>query len=724
MAHEVNETIAQLRALVRQFVEDRDVLDHDRQAFEDDPVKLPDYWEQLQELGVLGVHVPEELGGGGADWAHLAVVLEELGAACAPGPFLTTAVAADALVRLASESVAHATVPPLAAGESTAAIILEDTELTLTGGRLSGRAPALGHPGAAVILVLVGDDAIVIDASAATILCEPVRSADLGLDVTRMQFDGHPVDSDSVLRGGAATVRALLRLAASAHATGGARRSFEGAVEYAKTRYQFGAPIGSFQAVKHHTANMLIEREAGEACVWDAIRQADGDGADDLERAAAAAAAVALPAFIFNARTALQIYGGIGFSWEHEIHLYYRRALALAGLLEPDKASAELVEAWSADFRDGRHPSLPGEIEAQRDSIRETLTAIAATDPSLHRRGLVDAGLAMPQYDRPWGIEASPALQMLISQELARAGISAPVYGITGWCAGAIIQKGSPAQVARYAEPALMGEEIWCQLFSEPDAGSDAAAVKTKGVRTDGGWSVTGQKVWTSFAHDSRFGLATVRTDPSAGKHAGLTAMIIDMQADGVMIRPLRQITDRTDFNEVWLEDVFVPDSHVVGAPGEGWAIARSTFENERMSLGRGSTDGHSAEEELLSFLSNHPRMEAHVSRAGRFFARRHAARMINLRWQERAVSRATAGAAGNITKMLRSELLEELGRIELALLGPAAAFASPDETEFMPMYRLLDSPRASVAGGTEEIVRTQIAERIIGLPREKHLNM
>ena len=194
-----------------------------------------------------------------------------------------------------------------------------------------------------------------------------------------------------------------------------------------------------------------------------------------------------------------------------------------------------------------------------------------------------------------------------MEQEFSAAGIRGPAYGITGWVILTLIQHATEDQVARWVHPALDQEVIWCQLFSEPDAGSDAAGVKTVAIRVDGGWLVSGQKVWTSGAHFSAHGLATVRTNPDVPKHDGITTMVIDMDAEGVEVRPLRMPTGRSDFNEVFLEDVFVPDDDVVGPVDGGWKVARATLGNESVSIGGGQGGMSIPGEMLIGLFDAHP---------------------------------------------------------------------------------------------------------------------
>src|ERR1700693_4243719 len=219
-----------------------------------------------------------------------------------------------------------------------------------------------------------------------------------------------------------------------------------------------------------------------------------------------------------------------------------------------------------------------------------------------------------------------------------------------------------------------MGEYVWCQLFSEPDAGSDAAAVKTRGTRVDGGWIVNGQKVWTSGAQYCPLGLATVRTNPDAPKHAGITTMVIDMHAPGVEVRPLRQITGNADFNEVFFNDVFVPDDDVVGTPDDGWTVARSTLGNERVSIGGGVGGIFPAMDPLAPLKSGADRVPGAAARIGGIGAKDHALKALNLRRAQRAVIGSGPGPEGNVTKLVLAELGEERGLLQADLVGPEVA--------------------------------------------------
>jgi alkylation response protein AidB-like acyl-CoA dehydrogenase len=266
--------------------------------------------------------------------------------------------------------------------------------------------------------------------------------------------------------------------------------------------------------------------------------------------------------------------------------------------------------------------------------------------------------------------------------------------------------------------PALNQEVIWCQLFSEPGAGSDAAGIRTRATRADGGWIINGQKVWTSGAHYSRYGLATVRTDPDVPKHNGITTMVIDLKAEGVTIRPLKMPTGHSDFNEVFFDNVFVPDDDVVGDINRGWTVARATLGNESVSIGGGGGGMSMPAEAFIAPLDAAPELLAGgAGRVGRHIAQIHAMSMLNLRSAHRAVAGGGPGPEGNVTKLLLSEIGHEAAAIIAALAGPDLAFL--DGPGMLGGTLSLMHRAMSIAGGTSEIKRNQIGERILGLPRD-----
>jgi alkylation response protein AidB-like acyl-CoA dehydrogenase len=701
-----------LADVVRAFAESNGLRALTRSALEAgaDPRSA---WKQIAELGWLALHLPEEHGGSGFGLAELAVVAEGLGAAPAPGPFLPTVTAA-ALIDAAGSPEQRALLPSLADGSvsvSLAPAAAGDGIFLDSTGRLTGRlTAALGAAWAGLHLVPVGPDLAIVAADAPGVTVGDASALDPSLGLAWLEFGQVPVQG--LVHGGTEAATRVLRVLAAAEAAGGARACLEMALAYAKVREQFGRAIGSFQAVKHHLANMLVVTELATAAAWDAARLNAGPEAD---LAAAIAAAVALDAYQFTARKNIQILGGIGFTWEHDAHLYLRRAATLAELAGPVKDAQDAVYALTRDgVRRTFAVDLPPEAEAYRRDARAFKDRYNMAGEAERRDLLVDSGYLVPHWPRPWGRAATPAEQLVIEEELA--GLEIPSLGIGGWILLTLTQQTSAGQIERWIDPSLRGQLTWCQLFSEPNAGSDAASVQARGAKVDDGWLVTGQKVWTSGAQHCNRGLATIRTDPAALKHQGITTMVIDLTAPGVQIRPLREITGESMFSEVFFDDVFVPDSDVVGEVNKGWIVVRATLGNERVSIGGGgSSRVQTSAVELVDLHARHATGDAGLAREiGRLIAEETAAGLINLRQVERAVSGVGPSPEGNVTKLLFAEQGQRVTELALSIASVAGVSSEPRVAFEYLLARCL-----SIAGGTSEVSRNVIAERILGLPRE-----
>ena len=632
--------------------------------------------------------------------------------------------------------------PGLADGSTVGALALSGGVTIGSDLVVTGESPAvLGAPDADVLLIAAGEDVVIVDAAAEGVTVTALDSLDTTRSVGSVALRGVTVDEDRVLRGAARKARTVFRILASAEAVGVSWASLEMAVEYAKVREQFGRTIGTFQAVKHHAANMLVNAEQTTAATWDAAR------ADDLDSAwfaAAVAASHAIRTQVFNAQNNIQLHGGIGYTWEHDAHLYLRRARTLAALMEEGgDPLLDVVEGQRSGQAHGASFTLPPEAEAHRSQAREAVAAVRSLPADKQRDFLVDSGYLVPHWPKPWGRAADVLEQLVIEEEFGSAGrsdggtphasggptrpegrgktgdftpVERPDMGITGWVALTIAQAGTDDQRDRWVDPVLRGQAMWCQLFSEPGAGSDAAAVRTAAKKVDGGWRVTGQKVWTSLAQHCQWGLATVRTDPDAPKHAGVTMMAIDMKAPGVTVNPLRGITGDSHFNEVFFDDVFVPDSDVVGDVNRGWLVARATLGNERISIGGGSggATGFSADD-LVKLLDASPDAANFVRQAGESIAETHTLRLLNLRRASRAIAGAEPGPEGNVTKLLVAESGQRITELGMALSGSATVVGQSPKL----LRSYLGNRAMTIAGGTSEITRNTIAERILGLPRD-----
>ena len=674
-----------------------------------------DVWKAAAELGWLGLAIAEEHGGSGFGLSELAVVLEAQGRELSPGPFLPTVAAAVVIDRCASDSLRAQLLPGLADGSTVAALGLSGSVVVGSDLVVTGESPAvLGAPDADVLALIAGEDVVIVDAGTEGVTITALDSLDTTRTVGSVALRDVTVTEDRVLRGAARRARTVFRILASAEAVGVSWACLEMAVEYAKVREQFGRTIGTFQAVKHHAANMLVDAEQTTAATWDAARAEDLDSA---WFAAAVAASHAIRAQVFNAQNNIQLHGGIGFTWEHDAHLYLRRARTLAALMgDGADPLLDVVEGQRSGQAHGASFTLPPEADEHRRQAREAVSKVGSLPEDQKRDFLVESGYLVPHWPKPWGRAADVLEQLVVEEEFA--DVERPDMGITGWVALTIAQAGTDDQRERWVEPVLRGQVMWCQLFSEPGAGSDAAAVRTVAKKVDGGWRVTGQKVWTSLAQHCQWGLATVRTDPDAPKHAGVTMVAIDMKAPGVTVNPLRGITGDAHFNEVFFDDVFVPDEDVVGDVNKGWLVARATLGNERISIGGGSGGQTGFDsDDLVKLLDSVPSEVAanHVRRAGEVIAELHTLRLLNLRRASRAIAGAEPGPEGNVTKLLVAESGQHLTELGIALAGSSAVVGANQKL----IRSYMGSRAMTIAGGTSEITRNTIAERILGLPRD-----
>jgi alkylation response protein AidB-like acyl-CoA dehydrogenase len=374
------------------------------------------------------------------------------------------------------------------------------------------------------------------------------------------------------------------------------------------------------------------------------------------------------------------------------------------------------------------------------DDARALIAAhpVESTPDRELRAARFDAGLAFVHFDPGCGGRGGEIAEHAEVEEVfVRAGAAdwsaRNVIGL-GMAAPTIHAHGTEEQKHRFLRPLFIGEEIWCQLFSEPGAGSDLASLGTRAVREADGWRVSGQKVWTTLGHVARWGLLLARTDPEQVKHRGITYFLLDMAAPGVDVRPLRQLTGEAEFNEVYLDDVFVPDEAMLGAVGDGWTVAMTTLMNERVSLGgraaqRGGGPSAGLVETYRSALAAGRAGEAELDRVMRLWLRAEAARLTNARATERQ-RRGTPGPEGSIAKLQMAEGNKAAYDLCVELLGPQAllyrgyAETRPEAAAVHGgsgdiSYDYLRSLANSIEGGTSEVLRNILGERVLGLPAE-----
>ncbi|MEU9677738.1 acyl-CoA dehydrogenase [Streptomyces parvus] len=713
----------------------------------------PAHWEALAGQGLTGIHLPEAYGGGGGNLLDLAVVLEEAAYGSLPGPYLATALVGAVLRRTVGPGTGDL-LRALAAGDRTAALALGPGALAATpapgGHRLDGTAPPVLSADAADLLLLPAADAsggvlwFLVDAGTQGLTVRPHRSVDPTRPTAEVRADAVHVPADrAVPVADPGLVRDLAAVLLAADACGTAARSLDTAVAHAAVREQFGRPIGAFQAVKHLCADMLVRLEQARALTWDAARAADeaagaegaggeatgpettgaevtgadARGADARGLTAALAAATAPEAAYTCAKDAIQILGGIGFTWEHDAHLQLRRAVLARQLLGPADAhrlrAARLAEAGA---RRELALELPAEAARHRAEARPHLAAARGLAPREARRALAATGYAAPHLPAPYGLDAGPVQQLAIEEELREQGIRIGDLSIATWVVPSLIAYGTEEQRERYLPATLRGDLHWCQLFSEPDAGSDLAALRTRAVRTDEGWRITGQKVWTSAARTADHGILLARTDPDAPRHRGLTYFLVDMKrARGIDIRPLREITGASLFNEVYFDDVLLPADAVVGEVGGGWRVARHTLGNERVHM----ADQMTFDTGLEALIARSAGLDETVrARIGALAAEAHALACIGLRATLRQVSGGEPGAGASVRKLVQTLHQQRVAELTLELLGPQGAVDEPTAGE-RALHGFLMSRCLTIAGGTTQIQLNVVAERVLGLPRD-----
>ena len=344
-----------------------------------------------------------------------------------------------------------------------------------------------------------------------------------------------------------------------------------------------------------------------------------------------------------------------------------------------------------------------------------------------------DRGLAWVQFSEGnGGLGLRPALQSVIQLRLAE--VHAPqayVVNPIGYGMGAptVYAHGSDAQRARYLRPLFTGEEVWCQLFSEPGAGSDVAGLATRAVRDGDEWTVNGQKVWTTLGHIARWGMLLARTDPQAPKHKGMSYFVIDLHQPGVEVRPLRQITGEAEFNEIYFTDARVPDAERLGEVGDGWRVALTTLMNERVSIGGSVPPRESGiiGRALRLWRAQPTHRAVDRDRLMRLWSEAEVLRLTNIRASQKR-SAGTPGPEGSIGKLAMAEMNKRIGNFIADLLG-AEALLYPDYSMRQPetalglegtdMRVFLRVPGNSIEGGTTEIMRNILGERVLGLPGE-----
>jgi 3-oxochol-4-en-24-oyl-CoA dehydrogenase len=700
--------------------------------------KLPAWWERLIANGFHAVHLPEHLGGQGGRLIDAACVLEAAGKALLPGPLLPT-VAAGAVALLAdSTPAADDLLRELASGTPAAVVLAGDGDFRARRDNqqwlVTGESEVIaGVCSALLILVAAHTDGgdvvwLRVDTGADTVTIAPVEGTDLVTDVGVVRLADHRAPQE--LTGIDSDRAACVSVGLTASATAGITQwCVEAATAHLRIREQFGKVIGTFQALQHHAAMLLINSELATAAAWDAVR-AESESLDQHRLAAAGAALIAVSPASDLVLDALTLFGAIGFTWEHDIHLYWRRATSLAASIGPATRWARRLGELTCTQQREMSVDL-GDADAEfRAQVAETLDAarqLRNDTPSRHgdyehlatgpqRTLIADAGLIAPHWPAPWGVDAGPLRQLIINEEFdKRPDLVRPSLNIAEWILPSVLSAAPKELQEKLIPPTQRGELVWCQLFSEPGAGSDLAALTTRATKADGGWTINGHKIWTSLANTADYGALLARTDPEASKHRGIGYFLVDMRSPGIEIQPIKTATGEAHFNEVFLNDVFVPDEMLLGGPTDGWNLAIATMAEERSAIGGYVKFDRAVALRRLAGEPGPDRDDA-LRALGELDAYTNAIKALGIRETIRLLDGQPSGPASSVAKVAMNVLLRRTFEATLALTGRRAMVAQSDPPIVEPYLHL---PAELIGGGTREIQLNIIAQLILGLPRK-----
>lgn len=699
---------------------------------------LPAWWDALVATGFHAVHLPESVGGQGGGLIDSACVLEAAAKALLPGPLLPTVAAGAVALQADPTPPREALLRELASGRPALVVLPGNGEFHARpagdGWVISGASDlTAGVCSAKVILVAaVGPDGDLVWALAnpesPTAAVEAVDGTDIVTDVGRLRLTDHR--AEGVLVGIDPHRAECVVVGLVAATTAGITQwCVQAVTAHLRIREQFGKVIGTFQALQHSAAMLLINSELATAAAWDAVRAQD-ESLEQHRIAAAGAAVIAISPVPDLVLDALTMFGAIGFTWEHDVHLYWRRAISLAASIGQANRWARRLGQLTCSRQRDMSVNL-GDADAQfRSWVSQTLDAATQlSNPQPGRQGdyeefktgpqrtlIAEAGLIAPHWPPPWGLDAGPLRQLIIDDEFAkRPELVRPSLGIAEWILPSVLRAASKELQDKLIPPTQRGEIAWCQLFSEPAAGSDLAALTTRATKVDGGWSINGHKIWTSVAQRADYGALLARTDPAASKHRGIGYFILDMRTPGIEIQPIKTATGEAHFNEVFLTDVFVPDEMLLGDPVGGWNLAIATMAEERSAIsGYVKFDRAAALRRLASEAG--PDRDDALRALGELDAYTNAIRALGVRETIRLLDGQASGPASSIAKVAMNVLLRRTFEATLQLTGRLAMVADSDPAIVEPYLHL---PAELIGGGTREIQLNIIAQMILGLPRK-----
>ena len=721
-------------------------------------------WQEMAELGWTGLVVPEYCGGLAAPSAALMAVCRQLGAVAAPEPMLETAVAAAALLSdIAPDDVL---LPALLSGAQVLVAALDPrpeqlfTRLRVRAGQhayaISGtldNLPLGADVDGWLLPAMLGDKPawFHVARDAAGLDLEDLALADGSRDARLVLNDcaARLLGSDEVARDGALYARLMVELASSAYLLGIGHALFALTSDYLATRQQFGVAIGSFQVIQHRMVDLYLQLRLAEAVVAESAGLVEQGGAV-AARAASRARHRACHAALLVAREAVQLHGAIGYTDDCDVGLYLNRALvvaarygnaaehrarlvALRAQLATDADSAKTIEIdinapapeddWNALSDDAFRATVRGWLEANYPP--------ALRNPSMRLRWAACRDWYAQLYARGWAAPAWPVAHggmglnadklMIFTEEKERWGVArTPDQGII-MLGPVLMRYGTAEQQAYYLPRALSGEQIWCQGYSEPNAGSDLASLRTRAIREGDEYVITGQKIWTTLAQDASHMFCLVRTDVHAKPQAGISFVLIDLAVPGITIRPIKNIAGDAEFCEVFLDSVHIPVSALVGQENDGWTIAKALLSFERIFVGSPKT---------CQYALNRLEVLAHARglHSDPVFVDKLTGYMLDVADLESLYKEFAAimkrgealGADVSLLKIFASETFSRLSEFIVECAGPAgarvgeASFGEQAIDVLSPYYNARPTP---IYGGSNEIQRNIIAKQVLNLP-------
>jgi alkylation response protein AidB-like acyl-CoA dehydrogenase len=737
-------------------------------------------WKALADLGVLGAGIPEAFGGVGLGPVEVAIVAQELGRVVAPVPFFSSiCLAAEALMIAGTPAQKAKWLPGLASGEVMGTLAWTEgrmapsvklIETKLADGRLNGRkSPVADVEGAAFCIVVALSEGrptlALVELDQPGIAWTRLQSIDELRPYAEITFENaaaEPMDAAD----GAETLERILNRAAVYEAfeqVGGAEAALFMARDYTLQRSIFGRPLASYQAVKHGLANIFAKLELATCNALQAARAL----AENLPDAAAAAATARISAtevYETIARENLQYHGGIGFTWEANCHFHYRRARTLAlnlgstsfwadrliraletapaeetraaaptRVVAPDTPDDAEYRARARAWLEANGPPLMakfGAVEAQASGVGDETEAFVDLSKTWTRLKYEAGYSAIAHPKAHGGAGGTRRQQQIFAQEEARAKLAIPTGGAGFVTAmAAIVSHGTPEQRQKWERLTYSGQIYWCQLFSEPAAGSDLAGVRTRAVRQGDKWIVNGQKVWTSGGHLADYGILLARSDPDLPKHQGLSFFIVNMRQPGVTTRPIRQINGQSGFTETFFVDAEIPDEDRLDAVGRGWAVAMSVLAQERNTTdsdARGERKPSSTSARSLIRLAKEARRESGVAlddasvrlRIAHFHAEAQGIKNFTARLREELSRGGPPPLNLPVIKLTATNRLQQVHAFIMDLDEAGGIVGAPMDSAGHDRFAdYMTSASARIAGGADEVLRNQLAERALGMP-------